>query len=195
MLTSSNIFQGEIILDRLILMSPKVENEREAEEFIKEFVENNSHINGSAGLSRYVGNYTGWLKKLKDDLNINENNQDKIPATTLFAIRKDDQKIIGTISIRHKLNDILIIKGGHIGYSVRPSERRKGYATEILYLGLIKLGKMGVKDALITCYKDNIGSAKAIQKNCGILENELLYEEEEAGKIIQRYWINVDSIK
>jgi predicted acetyltransferase len=74
-------------------------------------------------------------------------------------------------------------------YSVRPSERRKGYATEMLRLGLMKLKDLGVSKVLLTCDKDNIGSAKVIQNNKAILENELL--DEDTKKIIQRYWIKM----
>ena len=87
------------------------------------------------------------------------------------------------IDIRHRLNDYLLNFGGHIDYSVRKSERQKGYATEMLALALIECMKLNIKRVLITCDKDNIASAKTIINNGGILEGS---------GITQRYWINLD---
>ena len=95
-------------------------------------------------------------------------------------------KIVGTIAIRNYLNDSLMKSGGHIGYGIRPSERRKGYGAKMLALALKKCREFGVEKALVTCDKDNIASAKTAMKNGGILENELV---EENGNIVQRYWI------
>lgn len=75
--------------------------------------------------------------------------------------------------------------GGHIGYGIRPSERRKGYATVLLNLALIKARELGIQRALVTCDRDNIGSAKTIMNNGGVLDSE----DEVDGTIIQRYWV------
>lgn len=104
-----------------------------------------------------------------------------------MAIRKSDNKLVGTIQIRHKLNEKLLIHGGNIGYGVRPCERRKGYAKQMLQLALEKSKDLGLKRVLITCDKDNIGSSKTILANRGKLENEL----EHNGVLIQRYWITI----
>lgn len=108
-----------------------------------------------------------------------------IPAHTYFLINKDE-KIIGAINIRHYLNDSLEKFGGHIGYGIRPSERNKGYATEILSRGIKLANELGINDLLLVCRKDNIGSSKVIQQNGGVLENEVLNNE----NLMQRYWIN-----
>jgi predicted acetyltransferase len=92
------------------------------------------------------------------------------------------------IDVRHRLNDYLLKFGGHIGYSVRKSERQKGYATEMLALTLKECIKLNIKRVLITCDKDNIASAKTVVNNGGVLENEI---PEENG-ITQRYWLNLD---
>jgi predicted acetyltransferase len=89
------------------------------------------------------------------------------------------------IDIRHYLNDYLLRIGGNIGYSVRASERRKGYAKEMLRLALLKCRKLDLEKVLITCFKHNIASAKTIIANGGILENEITDED----GITQRYWI------
>jgi len=110
-----------------------------------------------------------------------------VPDTLYFLMDSGGDKILGRISIRHRLNDHLLNNpGGHIGYAVAPSERRKGRATEQLRLGLEKCREMGIGPVLITCHKENIASAKVIQKNGGALEDERVSGE---GKVFQRYWI------
>jgi predicted acetyltransferase len=179
-------------MDRLVFVIPNITHQIEAIEYIKEFKEYNSQINGTRRLAEYLDDYKGWLKKLENDLDYDNIIPDNVPRNTYFAIRKNDHKIVGMINIRHKLNDTLIKQGGHIGYGVRPTERKKGYATEILYLGLKRCKEMGIIKVLITCDNDNIGSIKTIQNNFGILENEIL--DEESNKIIQRYWIDTNNI-
>lgn len=91
------------------------------------------------------------------------------------------------IHIRHKLNEYLFEFGGHIGYSVRKFEWRKGYAKEMLHLALEKCKDMNIGKVLITCSKENIASAKTIIYNGGVLENEISKGE----RITQRYWISL----
>ncbi len=103
-----------------------------------------------------------------------------VPSSIYFLM--DEYKIIyGVIDIRHELNDYLLRYGGHIGYGIRPSQRRKGYASQMLTLALPIVKELGISKALITCDKNNVGSAKTIMNNGGILENE----------ITQRYWIEL----
>jgi predicted acetyltransferase len=176
-------------MNNLKLIEPTKERKLEAKEYIQEFRDYNSDINGTGGLHKLVDNYDEWLQKLEKDKDINAIDQDRVPADTYFAVRKEDNKIIGMINIRHELNDYLLKYGGHIGYCVRPTERKKGYATEILSLGLEKCKELGINKVLVTCYKDNIGSAKTIQNNGGVLENEI--DSSEEGKIMKKYWIDI----
>ena len=112
-----------------------------------------------------------------------------VPATKFFLMEEGSPKILGVIDIRHRLNEHLLNNpGGHIGYAIAPSERRKGYATEQLRLGLEKCREMGIGPVLVTCHKENIASARVIQKNGGVLEDERVSGE---GKVFQRYWIEV----
>lgn len=91
------------------------------------------------------------------------------------------------MNIRHYLTDALLYTGGHIGDGVRPSERRKGYATAMIALALDECRKLGLDRVLMTCDKTNVGSAKSIIKNGGVLENEVLDD----GVLEQRYWIDL----
>jgi predicted acetyltransferase len=174
----------------LLLTVPSNNHQIEAIEFIQEFLEYNSYLAGTAGLHQYINNYNGWLLKLENELNHHES--DDVPRTTYFAIRESDRKIIGITNIRHRLNDWYLMKGGHIGGAIRPTERQKGYGTKILFLGLKRCKELGIKNVLVVCDKENIGSAKTIINNKGILENEIEDDEiDNISGIKQRYWISI----
>ncbi|MGE5604102.1 MAG: GNAT family N-acetyltransferase [Bacteroidota bacterium] len=110
--------------------------------------------------------------------------------TTFLAIRKSDRKIIGIIDIRHNLgNKFLAEYGGHIGYAARPSERHKGYATQLLRMAL-KYGKsLNLTKVMLGCYADNIASIKTITKCGGVLTETKPYVD---GKPMNVYWIEID---
>lgn len=106
-----------------------------------------------------------------------------------MAIRTTDQRVVGVIDLRHHIDHpILGTWGGHIGYSVRPSERGKGYATEMLKLNLLQARELGIKKVLVTCDVNNQASETVIQKNGGIFDQEILVDD----SIIKRYWIIVE---
>lgn len=170
------------------LISPSKEYEKEAFEFIQEFSEYNSEINGTGGLDRF-DNYDEWLLKIEKDSDLPNIPEGRVPANTYFFVRISDNKIIGMINIRHKLNEFLLNEGGHIGYSIRPTERKNGYATIMLKLALQKCRELNLNRILITCDKINVASAKVIQKNNGVLENEIFSET--FSEIIHRYWIDL----
>ena len=112
-----------------------------------------------------------------------------MPDSVFFLLDVERDILLGAVNIRHYLNDYLLQFGGHIGDGIRPSERRKGYATEMIRLALIECKKLGINRVLMVCDKSNIGSAKSIINNGGILENEFVDED---GEINQRYWIALD---
>ena len=175
-------------MEKLKFIRPTKEYEEQAFEYIKEFQEYNSNINGVGGLKRYLGDYDGWLKKLEED-RTRIASDEKVPAETFMLIRESDNKLLGIVNIRLCLNDVLLEHGGHIGYGIRPTERRKGYATYQLYKALEFCKEKGLDRVLVTCDKNNVGSAKIIQNACGILENEIIDPTD--GELIQRYWIDV----
>jgi predicted acetyltransferase len=107
-----------------------------------------------------------------------------VESTWLLAIV--DGGVVGRSSIRFELNASLLVEGGHIGYAVRPSRRRRGHATEILRQSLVVARAGGVGRALVTCDDGNVGSWKAIEANGGVLENIV----EVDGVPLRRYWID-----
>ena len=114
--------------------------------------------------------------------------QGRVPDSVFFCLDIDRNRLVGAVNIRHYLTDFLLREGGHIGDGIRPNERRKGYATAMIKLALEECKKLGIKRVLLVCDKDNIGSAKSIINNGGVLENEFIDAED---KVVQRYWIDV----
>ena len=111
-----------------------------------------------------------------------------MPDSVFFCLDVDRNIFVGAVNIRHYLNDSLLFTGGHIGDGIRPSERRKGFATSMIALALEECRKLGIPRVLMTCDKDNVASAKSILRNGGVLENEVINEE---GVPEQRYWIDL----
>lgn len=170
----------------LKLIFPTMEYKEQIINYKKEFIDNNESMDGTSGL-RDAKSFEEWLAAILDNLNEETVRDGLVPATTYIAISTEDERLIGMIDIRHRLNDYLLKYGGHIGYSVRKSERGNGYATEMLRLALKECKRLGLTKVLVTCDKDNVASSKTIIKNGGILENEV---EEENG-VTQRYWITL----
>ena len=110
-----------------------------------------------------------------------------VPCSTFFCLDTDSGRFVGAVNIRHYLNESLLLNGGHIGDGVRPSERRKGVATRMIALALEECRKLGIDRVLMVCDKENIGSAKSIINNGGVLENEVIVDSVTE----QRYWIQL----
>jgi predicted acetyltransferase len=172
---------------KLELVKPSKEIEQQYYDFVSDWENNNEEIVPYAARLLDM-DYDTWLRNTFLYENRETCPSTWVPASTYFLVN-EDKKILGAINIRHVLNDYLINYGGHIGYGVRPSERKKGYASKMLSMALPIAREVGIEKALITCDKDNTGSAKTIVKNGGVLENEVPEER----RITQRYWIDLSN--
>ncbi len=122
-----------------------------------------------------------------ESLEVKEPHENYVPDSTFFCLDTERNIFVGAVNIRHYLNENLIVSGGHIGDGIRPSERGKGLGTKMIALALDECRKLGIRDVLMCCDKDNIASARTIEKNGGILENEVTRD----GVPVLRYWIKL----
>jgi len=110
-----------------------------------------------------------------------------VPCTFLWM--EQDGEYVGSLAIRHDLNDFLAAEGGHIGYSVRPSARRRGHATDALRQALPVCRDLGLNRVLLTCDDDNLGSATVIEANGGVLTKTIPAPSN--GQLVRHYWIDL----
>lgn len=170
------------------LIEPTAEYCRQIQAYRQEFLDCGDSMDGTDGLRR-IDDPKKWVEHCyssKDPANVPEG---RVPATQYIFVREEDNKIVGMIQIRHYLNDYLEKFGGHIGYSVAPSERRKGYASLMLKTALPECKRLGIDKVLITCIKTNIGSRKTILANGGIYESTVYEPDEKV--YLERYWIEL----
>ncbi|MBP5207456.1 MAG: GNAT family N-acetyltransferase [Clostridia bacterium] len=154
-------------MERLYFEIPGPDRKDDAVDYIREFYEYGSDINGAGGLHRYLDDYGGWLKKLEADYN-RVPDEERVPARTYFLVRESDGRIVGMINIRLALNEKLRRYGGHIGYSIRPTERGKGYNKINLYLGLKICEKYGIDSVFMDADLDNPASWKTMEALGGV---------------------------
>ena len=175
---------------KLKLVKPSKKYQAQIIDMLDEWSEYNKlhpECDGSPrAIFRDYSNFKSYIKSFEKD--IYEPDPDKVPATVYFALDKERNVIVGACQIRHYLNEALRNGGGHIGDGVRPSERKKGYATEIIRLALKECRYLKIKKVLISANSDNIGSIKSIKKNGGIYERTVI----EDGKPLELYWIHLD---
>ena len=139
---------------------------------------------GCSGLEN-CATFEAWLTLLQE---YHTGIKGRVPSTAYLAIRTHDRKLVGMIDLRHHINHpILSVWGGHIGYSVRPNERGKGYAREMLRLQLQNCARRGINRVLVTCSPSNIASEKTILANGGVFD----YDVEVDGEPVRRYWISL----
>lgn len=172
--------------DKLIIRRPTLKDKEQVEEMVEEFRKYESVINGHGSIDK-CASYEEWLDKLAMYENKETLPEGRVLSTQYITVRESDNKVVGLINARWYLNDFLKIHGGHIGDSIRPLERNKGYATEQIRLVLEEFKLRGEKKVLITCKKQNIASARTIEKNGGVFENEVVFE----GEVYKRYWITI----
>lgn len=170
---------------KLVKLSP--EYRRHLSDMMEEWTDSGEKIIPYAIRRLDYRDFDSYLAGLEVDAETAEK-EGLVPDTTLFALDVERDIFVGAVNIRHYLNENLLLHGGHIGDGVRPSERRKGFATEMIRLALGECRRLGVTRVLMVCDKDNVGSAKSIQKNGGVLDNEITDDD---GNIEQRYWIEL----
>lgn len=170
----------------LKLILPTKKYASQVEEYKRKMFEAGSSMDGCGTLN--VDDVSSWLKK-SNDWRKGKNLPDGfVPCTQYICIRKSDDKLVGMLQIRHELNDFLLNYGGHIGDSIAPDERNKGYGKMMLGLGLKKCKGLGIEKVLITCKDVNIASRKCILANGGVYEDTRYFEKE--NKTLERYWID-----
>ncbi|MGN8967984.1 GNAT family N-acetyltransferase [Intestinimonas sp. HCP28S3_D6] len=172
--------------NRLELVRPDERWAAEVWDYKAEFEARGDHLDGTADLGA-AADFSHWLSDLRADDSPNTVRPGRVPADTFLAVRRSDRRLVGMVNIRHTLNDYLFQFGGHIGYSVRSSERRKGYAKEMLALALDKCKGLKLDHVLVTCDSENEASARTIRANGGVLENRV----PEGEGFTDRYWIEV----
>lgn len=177
-------------MEKLQLVRPTMNYEKELLAFRREFIESGDSMDGSSSLRRYE-NIKDWLMmldKMEDPDTVPEG---FVPATLFLYVREADQRVVGMIQIRRGLNDFLENYGGHIGYCVRPSERRKGYAKAMLQETLVYCSQtLGLPFVLISCLENNEASRRTILSNGGKYINTVFWSER--GVNLQRYKIELE---
>jgi predicted acetyltransferase len=163
----------------ICLVRPTIQMKEQALEYREEHFKNGEKVINGSELLDQMESYEEWLTAVTNNTVLETVNENWVLTDTFFAVRKRDNKILGIIDLRHTLNDFLK-DFGNCGYSVRPSERRKGYATEMLRLLIGVAKEAGLQELHISVEKSNVASIKVIQKNGGVYERSFIYENEVA---------------
>ena len=175
-------------MEELIIIKPRAEYSTQIMEYRQEFLDAGDSMDGCGPLRRF-DSASEYLKVCKDYENPETVPENLVQATQFISVRKSDNKLVGMIQVRHYFNEYLEKYAGHIGYSVRPSERRKGYAKEMLKMTLPFCREIGLDKIMISCVEGNIGSEKTILANGGVYEYTV--HEPNNDKKLKRFWINL----
>ena len=181
--------KGRCTMETLLLIRPAFAHAAEIAGYRQECLDAGSRMDGCGPLRRmedpleWINYCKAWEGEHQPD------GSDWVRATQFLYIRPTDGKMVGTIQVRHTFNAFLAAYGGNIGYSVRPSERRKGYATRMLRDTLPFCRQIGLDRVLISCRPDNIGSRKTILANGGVYESTVWVPERQ--EALERYWIDL----
>lgn len=175
-------------MSALILVPPTLAYADQVAAYRREFLDAGDSMDGCGPLRRWE-DPKDWLADVERFARKETVPDGWVQATQFLCLRKADNRLVGMIQIRHEFNDYLRSYAGHIGYSIRPSERRKGYATEMLRLCLPHCKPIGLERVLISCDDSNEASRRTILANGGVYERTV-YEPEEAVNL-ERYWITI----
>lgn len=181
-------------MEKFRFESPTADRKSDAIAYIDEFHEFKSHVNGSGGLDKFTSDYAGWLNRLQERRTMAVT-EERVPSRTFFLVRCSDERIVGMISIRLALNEFLKKFGGNIGYSIRPTERGKGYNKINLYMALKVCQKHGIEKVLLDADTDNPASWRTMEALGGIKIREY-FDNEYSHCMVRDYEIDVnESIK
>ncbi|WP_066186054.1 GNAT family N-acetyltransferase [Gracilibacillus timonensis] len=169
------------------LVKPSLAYVEQIAAYKESFQQHNEKMHGSNFLSK-ADSIEQWIKDVDifwDKATVPEG---LAPCGTWILIRESDQQLLGISNLRFELSTVFLQQyAGHIGYSIKPTERGQGYGTKILELTLKEAQKKAIAEVLLICGDDNISSAKVIEANNGKLEKKVWDEVDE--EWIRRYWI------
>lgn len=187
------MYKDVILVEKFFFEIPSLERKNEIIEYLDEFVKYGSDINGSGSLDKIYDGYT-FEEALDRCLKMEDEEYAKsvgrCQGRTFLLIRENDNEIVGTINVRWNLNEAMLRFGGHIGYGIRPTERRKGYNKINLYLGMLEAKKVGLEKVMLDCDVNNLGSDKTLKALGGKLERTEVDPSD--GILTNVYWFNVD---
>jgi predicted acetyltransferase len=175
-------------MDDCILLKPDASMCGEIESYRREFLDFGGGMDGTGPLL-HMERAADWLAFSKNAEDETKKPENWVVSEQFAYVRKSDGKNVGMIQFRHYFNDFLERFGGNIGYSVRPGERKKGYAKRMLGECLNVCRAFGLKNVLITCLADNEASRRTILANGGVYESTVFCERD--GVYLQRYWIKL----
>ena len=155
---------------KLHLRQPEASDREQVMAYREEFLAIDSRMDGTCALDQY-DDFDAWLANVRAYSAPETTPAGKVPATQYLAL-DENEHLVGMVNLRHCLNDYLLEFGGHIGYSVRPADRKNGYAIQMLKLALDEAKALGLDRVRIACDRYNIASAKTIQANGGVLDGE-----------------------
>lgn len=175
-------------METIKLIFPSEEYLDQVRAYRQECQDADSSMDGCGSL-RTTENPAEWLAEVRSYTDPATVPEGKVQATQFLGVRESDGKVVGMIQVRHYFNEYLEKYAGHIGYSTRPGERRKGYAREMLRLALPYCKSIGVDKVLIACEPDNPASRATILANGGVYEKTVHEPGEDID--LERYWITL----
>ena len=170
------------------LIIPEKAHTAKADALKREFFEHGENVIHGSGLYDQM-EYDQWLTFTEKNRNAKVEETAWAPSTTFFAVRKSDSELVGMIDVRHHiLHPYLRDYAGHIGYAVRPSKRKKGYATQMLSQALAYAKQLDIDRVMLGCYRGNVASMRTIEKNGGVKTKEVCDPD---GRMTNIYWIEL----